>query len=91
MIAGQLPLDPDAPIIVIDIGNTNVTVATWEKGQVRTPVSCSIDDQTAFDDAFDGLPVFASDGQRLMWTSKRGSLEEAQVFIADFKRPAEFE
>ena len=38
--------------------------------------------------AFDGLPVFSSDGKRLMWTSKRGDLEESQVFIADFRLPA---
>ncbi len=40
-----------------------------------------------FDPAFDGLPVFSSDGKRMMWTSKRGGLDEAQVFIADFKLP----
>lgn len=40
-----------------------------------------------FDDAFDGLPVFSPDGRKLMWTSKRGGLDEAQVFIADFKLP----
>lgn len=36
------------------------------------------------DPAFDGLPVFSNDGRRLMWTSKRGGLSGAQVFIADF-------
>ncbi len=40
---------------------------------------------------FDGLPVFDSTGKRLMWTSKRGGLSEAQVFIADFALPREFE
>lgn len=40
--------------------------------------------------AFDGLPVFSRDGKRLMWTSKRGGLDESQVFIADFKLPAAF-
>ena len=44
-----------------------------------------------FDAEFDGLPVFSSDGKRLMWTSKRGGLSEAQVFIADFTLPKEFE
>ncbi len=37
------------------------------------------DDQT-----FDGLPVFSPDGRWLMWTSKRGDLPGAQVFIAEF-------
>lgn len=40
-----------------------------------------------FDQEFDGLPVFSPDGKKLMWTSKRGGLPEAQVFIADFTLP----
>lgn len=40
-----------------------------------------------YDHEFDGLPVFSADGKRLMWTSKRGPLEEPQIFIADFKLP----
>mgnify|MGYP001560892302 CR=1 FL=1 len=40
-----------------------------------------------FDPAFDGLPVFSPDGKKLMWTSKRGGLDESQVFIADFTLP----
>ena len=40
-----------------------------------------------FDPAFDGLPVFSPNGKKLMWTSKRGGLDEAQVFIADFTLP----
>jgi len=42
------------------------------------------------DAAFDGLPVFSPDGKRLMWTSKRGGLAEAQVFVADFTLPEAF-
>ncbi len=41
-----------------------------------------------FDPAFDGLPVFSPDGQRLMWTSRRGGLDQPQIFIADFTLPA---
>ena len=41
-----------------------------------------------FDPAFDGLPVFSPDGKRLMWTSKRGGLDQSQIFIADFTLPA---
>ena len=48
-------------------------------------------ERVTFDDAFDGLPVFSSDGKRLMWTSKRGGLDEAQVFIADFHMPRELQ
>lgn len=36
------------------------------------------------DPKFDGLPVFSNDGQKLMWTSKRNGLKDAQIFIADF-------
>ncbi|MCA9244924.1 MAG: PD40 domain-containing protein [Phycisphaerales bacterium] len=36
------------------------------------------------DPTFDGLPVFSPDGKWLMWTSKRGGIEGAQVFIAEF-------
>ena len=43
-----------------------------------------------FDPEFDGLPVFSPDGKKLMWTSKRTGLPEAQVFIADFTLPEVF-
>ncbi|MES9991389.1 MAG: M28 family peptidase [Candidatus Thiodiazotropha sp.] len=35
-------------------------------------------------DGFDGLPVFSPDGNRLSWTSKRGSANTSQIFIADW-------
>ncbi|MEN8176105.1 MAG: M28 family peptidase [Pseudomonadota bacterium] len=35
-------------------------------------------------DGFDGLPVFAPDGERLSWTSKRSSDRTSQIFIADW-------
>jgi TolB protein len=34
--------------------------------------------------AADVLPVFSPDGKKLMWTSKRGGLPAAQIFVADF-------
>ncbi|MCO6438005.1 MAG: PD40 domain-containing protein [Phycisphaerae bacterium] len=43
--------------------------------------------RVTFSPDFDGLPVFSPDGKKLMWTSKRGGLEEPQVFIADFTLP----
>jgi len=43
------------------------------------------------DPAFDGLPVFSPDGKMLMWTSMRGGLDEAQIFLADFRLPVEFQ
>ncbi|MES9829552.1 MAG: M28 family peptidase [Candidatus Thiodiazotropha sp.] len=33
---------------------------------------------------FDGLPVFSPDGDRLSWTSKRGSDKTSQIFLADW-------
>lgn len=42
------------------------------------------------DPDFDGLPVFSPDGKKLMWTSKRGGLDEAQIFLADFRLPDDF-
>jgi len=41
--------DPDAPVIVIDIGNTTTTIGTWHKDQLKTPLSVSTDDETGFD------------------------------------------
>ena len=35
----------------------------------------------------DVLPVFSPDGKRIMWTSKRNGLPEAQLFMADFVPP----
>ncbi|RJP35923.1 MAG: hypothetical protein C4547_08605 [Phycisphaerales bacterium] len=46
--------------------------------------------RVTFDPLFDGLPVFSPDGKKLMWTSKRGDLPQAQVFIADFTLPEGF-
>ncbi len=40
---------------------------------------------------FDGLPVFSSDGKKIMWTSKRGRDQTCQIFIADFYLPAELD
>jgi len=52
--------DPDAPVIVVDIGNTNVGLATWQADQLRTPLSIPTGDEPAFDAAFaahlDALP-----------------------------------
>ena len=35
-------------------------------------------------DGFDGLPVFAPAGNRLAWTSTRGSAKQSQIFFADW-------
>ncbi len=44
--------DPDAPVILIDIGNTTITVATWLDDKLESPVSIATDDASAFDKAY---------------------------------------
>lgn len=39
--------------------------------------------------AFDGLPTFNREGTKMLWTSKRGSDNTSQIFIADFISPEE--
>ena len=52
--------DPQAPVIVMDIGNTTLTVATWQGGQLKTPLSTPTDDDAALEEALtahlDALP-----------------------------------
>jgi type III pantothenate kinase len=48
-MAVKIPkVDPRAPAIVIDIGNSTVTVATWHNEQVKTPLSVPMDDMSKF-------------------------------------------
>ena len=46
------PVDPESPVILIEIGNSSTEVATWEKRQVKTPLSVPTDDHAAFGNAF---------------------------------------
>lgn len=52
-------------------------------------VLTGVDYRVTFNASFDGLPVFSSDGTKLMWTSKRGLDHTSQLFIADFNFPQE--
>jgi type III pantothenate kinase len=52
MIYRVPPYDPDAPVVVIDIGNTQTGIATWHGDQLKMPVSLPTDDHEAFDRAF---------------------------------------
>ncbi|UCC31540.1 MAG: type III pantothenate kinase [Phycisphaerales bacterium] len=45
--------DPDAPVIVIEIGNTTTAIGTWHKDQLKTPLSVSTDDEAGFDQALE--------------------------------------
>jgi len=40
--------DPDAPSIIVDVGNTSVDVATWHGNQIKTPLSVATGNATAF-------------------------------------------
>ncbi|MBU0718857.1 MAG: type III pantothenate kinase [Planctomycetes bacterium] len=46
------PYDPKAAIVVIDIGNSNTGLATWQAGELKTPISVATGDRTAFAEAF---------------------------------------
>jgi type III pantothenate kinase len=48
MIRPPTRYDPDAPVVVIDIGNTSTGIATWERGQLKTPLSAPTQDGQAF-------------------------------------------
>lgn len=56
-------VDPTAPIVVIDIGNTSIDLGTWRDKQIEAPLSFPTDDQAAFDEAFDAhLKSFSDSG-----------------------------
>jgi Tol biopolymer transport system component len=65
---------PNYDLYLLPVPDAQVDAAANEAKAIRVTT----------DPAFDGLPVFSNDGQKLMWTSKRGGLSGAQVFIADF-------
>lgn len=43
--------DPGAPVIVMDVGNTTISIATWQADRLKTPLSVSTDDDAAIDKA----------------------------------------
>lgn len=72
---------------------TQVDHEGWSKGQrpnydlYMTTIQGKQSIRITYHPAFDGLPVFNRSGTKIMWTSKRGGLDEPQIFIADFKLP----
>lgn len=52
MIRELGPMDPDAPVVVIDIGNTTIAMGTWHAGEIKSPLTVPTIDASAFDDAF---------------------------------------
>ncbi len=43
-------IDPEAPILVVGVGNTNTSVATWTADQLKTPLSARTDDASAIEE-----------------------------------------
>ncbi|MCH7884264.1 MAG: type III pantothenate kinase [Planctomycetes bacterium] len=55
--------DPDAPVIVIDIGNTTTSIGRWQHRQITTPLSVRTSDASAFDEALQAhLKAVPGDG-----------------------------
>lgn len=46
------PYDPDAPVIVIDIGNSNTKVATWIEDNLKSVLAAPTGDMAAFEEAY---------------------------------------
>lgn len=46
-------VDPDLPALLIDIGNTTTTVATWQDQEVKTPLSAPTDNHEAVEEAIE--------------------------------------
>ncbi|MFQ5493870.1 MAG: type III pantothenate kinase [Phycisphaerae bacterium] len=44
--------DPKAPILIIEIGNTQTTLATWQDDQIKSPLSVPAADHAAFEEAY---------------------------------------
>ncbi|HNQ24222.1 MAG TPA: type III pantothenate kinase [Phycisphaerae bacterium] len=46
------PLDPNAPVAVLDIGNTSIHLGRWQRGQVSAQLAVPARDAAAFEEAF---------------------------------------
>ena len=51
MVLRPPPFDRNAPILVVGIGNTSITLASWHGGRINVPLSIQADDDDAFDQA----------------------------------------
>jgi type III pantothenate kinase len=51
MIYTPAPYDADAPVVVIDIGNSSIGVGTWSKDELLTPTSVATEDTIAIHEA----------------------------------------
>jgi type III pantothenate kinase len=52
MVYRPRPYDPNAPVVVIDIGNTSIKIGTWRQGEMSAPLSAPTADDGAFLEAY---------------------------------------
>lgn len=61
MIYKVSAVDPNAPVIVLDIGNSNIDLATWHEQDLKAPLTIETADHGAFEEAFqahlDSIPA----------------------------------
>jgi type III pantothenate kinase len=53
MIQAVPPFDPEAPVIVIGVGNSNTSIATYQSDELKTPLSVPSQDAAGFSAAYD--------------------------------------
>ncbi len=62
MIRPVVPGNSEAPVIVIDIGNTSTSLGTWRGNKIKTPLSVGTNDTTEFDKALRAHVEVTSNG-----------------------------
>lgn len=78
--------DPTAPIVVVDIGNTTIGVATWHQSRVLSVVANPTTDQTGFEAAFAAHRESAPRGRlaaAVISSVVPEALERVRGFLAD--------
>jgi len=86
MIRKLKDYDPEAPIIVLDIGNTSTHIATWHDGRLKTPLVVPTGDDQALTEAFkahlDAMPHKRTTGT-VIGSVVREATERAQKIVGD--------
>ena len=79
--------DPSAPIVVIDIGNSTIGVATWHQAKTKSVLSNRTSDQAGFERTFAAHNQAAPKG-RLAAAAISSVVPEALERVRDFLRSA---
>ncbi len=84
MISGIPAYDPQAAIIAIEIGNTNIGIATWHDDKIKTPLSVPTVDPSAFHQAYDAhldaLPTKRL-GATIVGSVVPGALDNVRAYV----------